>query len=66
MNTQKSILEIAIETGFGTSSYFGKIFRQYHHLTPTPIPQAQPPTDRTRQKGLVIALHGALTEVVVP
>ncbi|MGI5896583.1 MAG: helix-turn-helix domain-containing protein [Oscillospiraceae bacterium] len=35
MNTQKSILEIAIETGFGTSSYFGKIFRQYHHLTPT-------------------------------
>jgi AraC-like DNA-binding protein len=34
-NTSKSILEIAIETGFGTSSYFGKIFRQYHHLTPS-------------------------------
>lgn len=34
MNTRKSILEIALETGFGTSSYFGKMFRQYHHMTP--------------------------------
>lgn len=32
--TDKSILEIAVETGFGTSSYFGKIFKQYHHITP--------------------------------
>ena len=34
-DTDKSILEIAVETGFGTSSYFGKLFRQHHHLTPT-------------------------------
>lgn len=29
-----SILEIALETGFGTSSYFCKVFRMYHHITP--------------------------------
>lgn len=33
-NTGRSILEIAVETGFGTSSYFGKQFRQYYQLTP--------------------------------
>ena len=32
--TDKSVLEVAVETGFGTSSYFGKIFKQYHHITP--------------------------------
>lgn len=32
--TDKSILEIAVETGFGTSSYFCKIFKAYHHITP--------------------------------
>lgn len=34
IGTEKSILEIAMETGFGSSSYFGKIFKQYHHITP--------------------------------
>ena len=34
MNTDHSILDIALETGFGTSSYFGKIFRKHHRLTP--------------------------------
>lgn len=34
MNTNKSILDIALETGFGSSSYFGKIFRSHHRLTP--------------------------------
>ena len=34
MNTDRSILDIALETGFGTSSYFGKIFRKHHRLTP--------------------------------
>ena len=33
-NTDRSILDIALETGFGTSSYFGKIFRKHHRLTP--------------------------------
>lgn len=32
--TDKSVLEVAVETGFGTSSYFGKIFKQYHHIAP--------------------------------
>lgn len=32
--TDKSILEIAVETGFGTSSYFCKMFKAYHHTTP--------------------------------
>lgn len=32
--TDKSVLEVALETGFGTSSYFGKVFKQYHHITP--------------------------------
>lgn len=32
--TDKSILEIAVETGFGTSSYFCKMFKAYHHITP--------------------------------
>lgn len=32
--TSKSILEIALETGFGTSSYFCKTFKAYHHITP--------------------------------
>lgn len=34
MNTKKSILEVALETGFNTSSYFGKIFKHHHHMTP--------------------------------
>lgn len=34
MSTQKNILEIAVETGFGNSSYFGKLFKQQHHMTP--------------------------------
>lgn len=33
-NTKKSILEIALETGFGTSSYFGKTFKKQYHTTP--------------------------------
>lgn len=33
-NTDRSILEIALETGFGTSSYFCKIFKEHHHITP--------------------------------
>lgn len=33
-NTDRSILEIAMETGFGTSSYFCKIFKEHHHITP--------------------------------
>ncbi len=32
--TNKSILEIALETGFGTSSYFCKLFKACHHITP--------------------------------
>lgn len=32
--SDKSILEIALETGFGTSSYFCKVFREHHHITP--------------------------------
>lgn len=33
-DTDKSVLEIALETGFGTSSYFCKIFKEHHHITP--------------------------------
>lgn len=33
-DTDRSILEIALETGFGTSSYFCKIFKEHHHITP--------------------------------
>lgn len=32
--TDKSIVEIAVETGFGTGSYFCKTFKEYHHITP--------------------------------
>lgn len=34
ITTQKSILEIALETGFGNSSYFGKLFKQQFHCSP--------------------------------
>lgn len=34
MNTQKSILDITLETGFCSSSYFGKVFRQHYNITP--------------------------------
>lgn len=34
LESDKSILDIAVETGFGTSSYFGKIFRQSYGITP--------------------------------
>lgn len=34
MNTGKSVLDIALETGFGSSSYFGRIFYRHYHLTP--------------------------------
>lgn len=33
-SSDKSILDIALETGFGTSSYFCKVFREHHHITP--------------------------------
>ncbi|MGH0054399.1 MAG: AraC family transcriptional regulator [Sphaerochaetaceae bacterium] len=33
--TDQSILEIAIGCGFSTSSYFGKVFRQKMHCSPT-------------------------------
>lgn len=32
--TQKSVLEIAVETGFGSSSYFGKRFKEQFSLSP--------------------------------
>lgn len=32
--TEKSILDIALETGFGTSSYFGKWFRKHYGMNP--------------------------------
>lgn len=32
--TDKGILDIALETGFGSSSYFGKIFKQQMGMTP--------------------------------
>lgn len=32
--TDHSVLDIAMETGFGTSSYFGKIFRKYYQTAP--------------------------------
>ena len=32
--TKKSIMEVAQETGFETSSYFCKLFKQRYHLTP--------------------------------
>lgn len=32
--TDKSILEISLETGFGTSSYFCKTFKARHQITP--------------------------------
>ena len=34
MHSDKGVLEIALETGFGSSSYFGKLFKQHHHITP--------------------------------
>lgn len=34
LNTDRSILEIALETGFGSSSYFSKRFKESHHMTP--------------------------------
>ena len=34
MDTRKSVFEIAQETGFDTSSYFCKLFKQKFHLTP--------------------------------
>ena len=33
-STKKSIIEISQETGFDSSSYFCKLFRQRHHITP--------------------------------
>lgn len=32
--TQKSIVEVALVTGFGNSSYFGKLFRQQYRMSP--------------------------------
>lgn len=39
--TEKSVIDIAQETGFGTSSYFCKMFRQKHHLTPNQYRKCQ-------------------------
>lgn len=33
-STQKSIVEVALESGFNNSSYFGKIFQQQYHMSP--------------------------------
>ncbi len=35
--TSKSITEIAMETGFGSSAYFTKIFRQQRQMTPSQL-----------------------------
>lgn len=35
INTEESIANIATECGFGTSSYFGKIFREHFNCSPT-------------------------------
>ncbi|MCI8623373.1 MAG: AraC family transcriptional regulator [Provencibacterium sp.] len=35
LHTDKSILEVAMETGFGSGSYFGRIFKRYHGVTPS-------------------------------
>ena len=32
--TQKSIVEVALESGFSNSSYFGKLFRQQYLMSP--------------------------------
>ena len=34
ITTRKSVVEIALESGFGNSSYFGKVFRQEFHMSP--------------------------------
>ena len=34
ISTSMTVTEIALATGFGTSSYFIKIFRRYKHLSP--------------------------------
>lgn len=33
-SNQKSIVEVALESGFGSSSYFGKLFRQQYLMSP--------------------------------
>lgn len=47
INTNKSVLDIALETGFGSSSYFGKIFHGHHRLTPVQYRKL------SRQKSLI-------------
>lgn len=32
--TSKSVVEIALESGFGSSSYFGKLFREQYRMSP--------------------------------
>ena len=32
--TEKSVSTVSQETGFGSSSYFGKIFKEHFHMTP--------------------------------
>ena len=34
VSTRKNIVEIALESGFGGSSYFSKVFRQEFNLSP--------------------------------
>ncbi|KRE69522.1 helix-turn-helix domain-containing protein [Paenibacillus sp. Soil750] len=33
-STAKSITDIALTCGFGSASYFNKVFKEFHHLTP--------------------------------
>ncbi|WP_162259712.1 helix-turn-helix domain-containing protein [Paenibacillus sp. Soil766] len=32
--TSKSTTDIALTCGFGSASYFNKVFKEFHHLTP--------------------------------
>jgi AraC-like DNA-binding protein len=32
--TDKSVLQIALEVGFSDQSYFTKVFRRHHRMTP--------------------------------
>lgn len=34
ITTQKNVVEIALESGFSNSSYFGKVFREEFHIPP--------------------------------
>ena len=61
IETEKSITEIASDCGFGSSSYFGKLFREHFNCSPVRYRGKWHDCNRNRHELYRFALENALS-----